>query len=65
MTRKYDSFEDLISGLDSEGITDEDDEMVGSLDEDDLQSLFNHPHHRPAPRPAPKAKAKTKRKTPR
>jgi hypothetical protein len=48
VSRKYDSYEDLISGLENEGLCDEDD--VGSLDEEDLDVLLPDRH---LPRPGP------------
>lgn len=57
MSRKYETYDDLITGLDSEGLTDEDDELVGGLDPEDLAMLAPP---KLIPRPGVKAPAKAK-----
>lgn len=58
MSAKYESYEDLISDLDREGIADE---GLEGLDDDDLALLA--PVHVKKPAPAVKPKRKPKRKT--
>jgi hypothetical protein len=60
VTKKYESYEDLINGLENEGLCDEEDD-IGALDEDDLDVLMPD-RHLPRPAPAPKKPVRKKRK---
>lgn len=58
MNRKYESYEDLISGLEHEGIV-SDEVDIGGLDDEDINTLM--PVRRPVkPTPAPAKKRKVK-----